>query len=645
MLPAILFSWTQAWHAIGVPLANHLWQSTLFACVAALLVLALKRNRAQARYALWLAASLKFLIPFSLVIGLGQHLAKPRAAAIVQPGFTLVVQQISQPFAPVNAAHFAAPVASGFMAMAARILPSALLLLWFGGFAALLLAWCGRWRRVRAAKHGAVATESGREFEAHVRLSQRKEFARPIQLFLSAAPLEPGIVGIVRPVLLLPAGILERLSDAQLEAIVAHELCHVRRRDNLAAAIHMLVEGMFWFHPLVWWIGARMVDERERACDEEVLRLGSEPQDYAEGILKVCEFYLESPLVCAAGVTGSNLKKRIEEIMRSRTPRKLDFGKKLLLAAAGVAAIAVPVAIGFASQPTGRAQEQPATIAAATVDGVSIRPHATEDKLSFVGPTPGGWQFTGVTVKHLIETAYGLQDFQVTGGPAWLATERYDVVVKTDAAPNAPVPSLDNPLPPGVSPRLQSFLTDEFGLVFHRETKELPGYAMTVGKDGPKITEVAVSHPPANNFQLARIQATGAPPLPGPATTPASVPSGGMWFRMSKEGDSDEVQLKANGVGMDALARSLSTAVGSSVTNQTGLNGTYAFSLSWDAGAPNGGAPGRPLSPAAVASLSAAISQQLGLELKSQDGPVELFIVDKAEQIAGNQSANPPAAN
>jgi bla regulator protein BlaR1 len=69
-----------------------------------------------------------------------------------------------------------------------------------------------------------------------------------------------------------------------------------RRRDNLAAALHMLVEAAFWFHPLVWWIGTRLVDERERASDEEVVRLGSEPQAYAEGIRRVCEFCLQSPL-------------------------------------------------------------------------------------------------------------------------------------------------------------------------------------------------------------------------------------------------------------------------------------------------------------------------------------------------------------
>lgn len=59
--------------------------------------------------------------------------------------------------------------------------------------------------------------------------------------------------------------------------------------DNLAAALHMLVQALFWFHPLVWWLGSRLVDERERACDEEVIRLGSEPQAYAERILRISE--------------------------------------------------------------------------------------------------------------------------------------------------------------------------------------------------------------------------------------------------------------------------------------------------------------------------------------------------------------------
>jgi hypothetical protein len=165
----------------------------------------------------------------------------------------------------------------------------------------------------------------------------------------SPACIEPGVVGILRPVLLLPQGITDRLPAVQLDAILAHELCHVRRRDNLAAAIHMAVETVFWFHPLLWWIERRLVDERERACDEEVLRVVSEPQVYAEGILNVCKLYKASPVVCVSGVTGSNLKSRIEEIMKNRIARRLGAGRALLLAAAAIAAIVVPVGFGMVS--------------------------------------------------------------------------------------------------------------------------------------------------------------------------------------------------------------------------------------------------------------------------------------------------------
>src|SRR5207244_2245760 len=133
-----------------------------------------------------------------------------------------------------------------------------------------------------------------------------------VEVRSSPGLLEPGVVGLFRPILLLPAGIVERLTPRQLEAVLAHEMCHVRRRDNSTSAIHMIVEAVFWFHPLVWWIGARLVEERERACDESVLSLGSEPHEYAEAILNVCKIYLESPLRCVSGVTGADLKKRIQ---------------------------------------------------------------------------------------------------------------------------------------------------------------------------------------------------------------------------------------------------------------------------------------------------------------------------------------------
>jgi TonB family protein len=124
-------------------------------------------------------------------------------------------------------------------------------------------------------------------------------------------------------------------------------MCHVRRRDNLGTAIHMVVEAVFWFHPLVWFLGAHLMEERERACDEEVLRAGHEPYAYAEGVLKICELYLQSPLRCMSGVTGSNLNTRIQAILAARIGSDLSSSRKTALAAAGILALAMPVAVGI----------------------------------------------------------------------------------------------------------------------------------------------------------------------------------------------------------------------------------------------------------------------------------------------------------
>lgn len=123
----------------------------------------------------------------------------------------------------------------------------------------------------------------------------------------------------------------------------------MRRRDNVTAAIRMAVDAAFWFHPLVWWIGRRLVEERERGCDEEALLASGDPQAYAEGVLVVCRMYVGSPLACVSGVTGSNLKKRIRGIMENRLLARLSLAKKAALALAGVFAVYVPVAVGTAA--------------------------------------------------------------------------------------------------------------------------------------------------------------------------------------------------------------------------------------------------------------------------------------------------------
>jgi len=210
---------------------------------------------------------------------------------------------------------------------------------WALGFAAVIGTWAARALKVRAL----------------LRASTPYSVALPrgaVGLGCRATPalLEPALVGIVRPVLLLPQGIAELLTRAQLEAVLEHELSHWRRRDNLTAAVHMLVEAVFWFHPLVWWIGARLVEERERACDEAVVCAGHDGRIYAEGILNVCERYVASALKCAAGISGADLKSRVVQIARNRVMSALPVQKKILLGVFALGSLLAPIVFGAAAQ-------------------------------------------------------------------------------------------------------------------------------------------------------------------------------------------------------------------------------------------------------------------------------------------------------
>ena len=118
----------------------------------------------------------------------------------------------------------------------------------------------------------------------------------------------------------------------------------------------MVVEAAFWFHPVVWWLSARLVDAREGACDEAVLAHGTEPRRYAEGLLTVCRLCLESRLPCVAGVSGSGLTHRIERIMSCSLAPKLTLGARLLLVTAAAAAFVGPIAVGVMSPMPVRAQ-------------------------------------------------------------------------------------------------------------------------------------------------------------------------------------------------------------------------------------------------------------------------------------------------
>ena len=536
-------------------IANHLWQSTVCGGVVWLLTLALRNNRASARYGLWLAASVKFLVPFSWLVAAGSRLGWRTVPA------WSVVEEVSRPFGSTPIVHAAAAPQG-----TAGIWPAILTAVWLCGFAASAVAWFRCWRRMRRVMREATALPND----------------LPMRAMWSAEAIEPGVFGVVRPVLLLPQGIVDRLTPAQFAAVLAHELCHVRRRDNLTGALHTMVEAILWFHPLVWWIRERLAEERERACDEAVLDGGTDPHAYAEGILRVCRLYLEAPR-CVAGVTGGALRRRIERIVAGQAGGGLSWPKKWLLGAVGLAAVAVPFAAGVATGPATYAQTPAGAKPRLAFEVASVKPAPRDAEGRSLSHRPGARLTTSnATVKQLIYIAYEVMPYQLSGGPDWVGSDGFDVDAKA-ADPHA--------TPAQFREMVQTLLVERFHLQCHMTTKEMPIYTLLVAKNGPKLREAKKQEDAPDGVRNNRGTMTG---------------------------------VKAT---MAMFATALTRPLQRGVVDETGLKGTYTFEVKFDP-EENPASDNPP--------LLDAVREQLGLVLKPSRGPVPVLVIDGAERPAAN---------
>jgi len=464
---------------------------------------------------------------------------------------------------------------------------------------------------VAAIAHQAKPLLEDPEAEIMERVSRTLGLALPIPILESQAIVEPGVFGIVTPVLLLPTSIGHNLDNFELEAVIMHELLHVRRRDNLWSTAHRIVETMFWFHPIVWWLGKRLVDERERACDEAVLQQGCEREVYALAMVKVCEFCISARFDRIAGIRGSDLKARIEAVMMNRTSLKLSYLKKGLLAAAAIGSILSVVLAGSMRHPQAATL---LTFEAASVKLASPRSGLTWGSCHGTDSSgAGGWiasrilpgmsrpapsalgrcLITAATLKQIVQEAYDLAPtVGITGGPGWSDSDRFDI----DAKAEDPSKTTDAQL----HQMLQQLLAHRFKLKLHREEKEVSGSLLVVEEKGPKLKEWT---------DPAHVLPVGGRP-------------GDMIFR---------------GALMSQFAEFLSVVLRQPVEDRTGLTGRYGFTLKWSPGdtesiPPEFKGPPDPTLP----SLVTALQEQLGLHLQSARVPVTIFVIDSAEKPLPN---------
>jgi len=292
--------------------------------------------------------------------------------------------------------------------------------------------------------------------------------------------------------------------------------------------------------------------------------------------------------------------------MTENVARKLDFTRRLLLSTTGVLAIALPVIFGLFQATPGRAQAEIGSVPATTpgFQVTSIKADQQQGKLlpTKILVTPEGINLTGITVKELVHFAYGVDDQQISGGPDWMSSARYDIATKTDKSVADEIRGLSDAQKREANQRiLQSMLADQFKLRLHPQTENLPIYELTVAAGGPKFQETK-----------------------------------GMGMMRMGRGE-----LTSQGTPLALLVDQLSLRLGRTVVDKTGLTGDYAFTLHWT---PDANEDARLPVPAGSASrevsglpLIEALQDQLGLALQATTGPVQILVIDQLDKPADGQ--------
>jgi beta-lactamase regulating signal transducer with metallopeptidase domain len=379
-------------------IALHLWQSTLMLIAAWVLARACERNGAAVRYWIWFAASVKFLVPFAFLQWLGEYFGRtlpeplPVDSALIETGKAIFV-----------------PAVPGFAAIPDGVLPqiqTVFATIWTLGSATLLLRWFLQWWAI----HSTLQSASQISMDL------------PVPVCVTSRDLTPGVFGVFRPVVVLPRGVMQALNSEQMQTVLAHEACHVRRHDNLTAAIHKCVEVVFWFHPLVWWIGANLLREREAACDESVVEQGHRRTVYAESILQVCRLSVAAKFSGMAASTGGDLARRMSSIMSEHRALPIGHARFLLLLSMAIVACYAPIAAGIIAGAVREASHSgPITFDAVTLELSQPRWwHSRE-----FDPEGRRLALKDVSLRDLISLAY--PSSTVNSAPDLIDRTRYDI--------------------------------------------------------------------------------------------------------------------------------------------------------------------------------------------------------------------------
>ena len=442
------------------------------------------------------------------------------------------------------------------------------------------------------------------------KLGARIGISRPVRLLVSALVQVPTVIGWLRPVVLVPVGAFSGLPAEHLEALLLHELAHIRRHDYLVNILQSVAEAMLFYHPAVWWVSGHIRAERELCCDDIAVSVSGDALTYARALAQL-ESYRPAHLSAAVAANSGSLADRIARLLGQPRPTvRTGLGS----GAVATAILLVVAAYGL----FGQSDTHPA------FQAVSIKRNTSNWSERFQHPM--GMR-SNASLMLLIQFAYANHDnpmlghslplpaSQVVGGPAWINSEGYDI----EAQPAA------NTDPKQEWLMWQTLLGDRFQLRLHREARDLPVYVLTAAKNGFKL-------PVAKQADCVSF-----PPGTTPRHIPGKVDCGYVSGPFSGY-TAGLLHIKGSKVHMADLIRELALTLDTPVVDKTEFTGEFDLNLSFTPDGALMGLPqgyGRPTDPN-LPNIFAVLEEQLGLKLTPAKGPVEVLVVDHAERPTEN---------
>ena len=322
-------------HTIGFSLLHSLWQITIIALILLLFNKLYANARASIRYLSSFVALVLVLISFGIsfaFISNSQHIQPivDSPLSLAEPSnydannLTLINHAIEnmvvleQPLAMANKNN---SLSSLYNLLSANL--SYLVVFWLIGVLVLSLRLLGQYIFAERYKYRHKKLVYGSINDKFILLKENLKIKETVQLFESSIAQVPMVIGVFKPVVILPLSALSGLSGDMLEHILAHELAHIKRHDYLFNLIQTVIETLFFYHPMVWWISKQIRKERENACDDIAIAATGSAVDYAQALLRL-EQIRHKPKVAIAAT--DNLKERIMRILNLKSTKQNPSG-------------------------------------------------------------------------------------------------------------------------------------------------------------------------------------------------------------------------------------------------------------------------------------------------------------------------------